>query len=77
MNTKSALEKLTDKQRRTIDTYKKNYSDARDNMESHDELRREQITQFRSAIAGYLTALEDIGTLTQAQARMIYTYATL
>lgn len=75
--TEKALAKLTDKQRRTLEIYKTNYIEARDNTERDIEYRHELLASYRSAISGYLTALTDTEILTQAQARLIYTYATL
>ena len=73
MNTKKALELLNEKQRKTIDIYKRNLSAVKDDTE-YDKSRR---SELYATISGYLIALVDIGTLTQAQARLIYTYATL
>jgi len=76
MKAQTALSLLTDRQRSTIDLYKANYRATKDDI-SNRRNNRDLLTEYRANITGYLTALEDCGIITQAQARALYSYATL
>ena len=71
MNTKSALEKLTDRQRKTLETNKTHLANMRTNG-NHDAS-----IETRLYIRGYLDALHESGIITEAESRLLWTYATL
>jgi len=71
MNTKSALEKLTDKQRKTLETNKTHLVNMRTNG-NHDAS-----IETRLYIRGYLDALHESEIITEAESRCLWAYATL
>jgi len=71
MNTKSALEKLTDRQRETLETNKTHLANMRANG-NHDAS-----IETRLYIRGYLDALRESGIITETESRCLWTYATL
>ena len=69
--TEKALAKLTDKQRLTLDSYKRDLNRARlDN-------RRTDEKNARGCIFGYVRALLDATFVSDAEFRALYTYYTL
>lgn len=71
MNTKSALEKLTDRQRETLEVNKSFLAEMRKNHNDDTSI------ETRSFIKGYLAALRESGIVTETERRLLWTYATL
>lgn len=69
--TKEALEKLTEKQRKAIEGFKKDYEAARDKRSN--TAMANQLGHAKT----YLKAIEDAGTITRLESRCIFTYVTL